>query len=89
MAGMRQEAQRIAAIRREVRKRDHRRCRNCWSAKDVEFHSLRFRRQRVQYSTRLWLLLCALCKADIHAYRLAIEGKDANGFLVFRWTYQG
>ena len=69
-----------------VRARDGKRCRNCKSPEDLHHHHLRFRSLGGGDSTRNLLLLCARCHADVHGYRLYIEGLDANGILQFRWA---
>lgn len=67
-------------VRRAVIFRDKGRCRACRSREGVEVHHVRFRSVGGEHSTSNCALLCAECHAEIHSYRLAIEG-DANGRL--------
>lgn len=67
-------------VRRAVIFRDKGRCRACRKREGVEVHHIRFRSLGGEHSTANCALLCAECHAEIHSYRLAIEG-DANGRL--------
>ena len=46
-------------------------------------HHVRFKSHGGQDTLDNLILLCPICHADIHAYRLAIIGDDANGVLRF------
>jgi 5-methylcytosine-specific restriction endonuclease McrA len=45
-----------------------------------DVHHIRFRSHGGKDETRNCAAICAVCHADIHAYRLSISG-DANGKL--------
>jgi 5-methylcytosine-specific restriction endonuclease McrA len=64
-------------VRQAVLVRDERRCRVCRSRDAVDVHHVRFRSAGRDDSTRNCATLCRGCHADVHAYRLAIEG-DAD-----------
>jgi 5-methylcytosine-specific restriction endonuclease McrA len=49
-------------------------------------HHMRMRSRGGEDSTANVVLLCAQCHADVHGYRLAIEGDNADGVLRFRWS---
>ena len=65
-----------------VRVRDKFRCRHCGTADGVEVHHIKFRSVGGEHSTKNMACICARCHAEVHAYRLAIQG-DANGTLKF------
>ena len=64
-------------IRKAVLERDGRRCRVCNSRNGVEVHHIRFRSLGGGHSTANCAVLCQVHHADIHGYRLALEG-NAN-----------
>lgn len=65
-----------------VRVRDKFRCRCCKSADLVEVHHVRFRSLGGEDSSANLALLCRVCHAEIHAYRLSAVG-DADTNLKF------
>lgn len=65
-----------------VRVRDRFRCRSCRTTHGVEVHHIKFRSLGGSNTTENLALLCASCHAEVHAYRLAIDG-NANGTLKF------
>lgn len=71
-------------IYRDVSIRDGRRCRCCKSRKALHHHHLVPRSMGGRDSTMNVCLLCAVCHADRHAYRLHIHGTNADGVLSFR-----
>lgn len=68
------------AVRKAVLARDGRRCRVCGSRDAIEAHHIRFRSVGGEDATRNTACLCATCHAEVHGYRLAIQG-DADGTL--------
>jgi 5-methylcytosine-specific restriction endonuclease McrA len=70
-------------VRKAVLARDLYRCRCCGSADKVEVHHLKPRSLGREDSTANTLVLCAVHHAERHAYRLFIDGRDANGRLKF------
>ncbi len=64
-----------------VRVRDKFRCRHCKTA-TPEVHHIKFRSAGGEDSTENLALLCRACHAEVHAYRLAVEG-NANMTLKF------
>lgn len=73
-------------LRRVVLERDHYRCRCCGTPEKVDVHHIRFRSVGGEDSTRNTCALCRVCHAETHAYRLHIEGDDANKRLRFVWS---
>ena len=69
-----------------VRVRDKFRCRCCKSADMVDVHHIKFRSVGGDESTKNLALLCRICHASIHAYRLSVSG-DANSTLTFTVEY--
>lgn len=67
-------------VRRLVLARDGRRCRVCHSRRDVEAHHIRFRSRGGEHTTANVACVCAICHADIHAYRLTLSG-NADGII--------
>lgn len=65
-------------VRKAVLVRDHWRCRACGTADHVEVHHVRFRSLGGTDSTNNCAVLCKSCHCEIHAYRLYVEGEDAN-----------
>jgi len=71
-------------VYRLVSKRDKHQCRACHrKGPGLHHHHLRFRSRAHDETERNVLLLCPICHADLHGYRLFIEGDDANGVLGF------
>jgi 5-methylcytosine-specific restriction endonuclease McrA len=71
-------------IYRLVSKRDQYQCRHCHARTGLHHHHIRRRSQQGQDSEQNIVLLCQICHADVHAYRLFIVGTDANRLLGFR-----
>lgn len=74
------------AVYREVEHRDNYRCRACsrrWDRRLDHHHHLTFRSQGGKDTTANLFLICRFCHADIHAYRLAVIGTNANRALKF------
>lgn len=70
----------------DVSRRDGYRCRSCKTpvmSGAGHHHHVRFRSKGGNDTTSNLVLLCGECHAEIHAYRLAIVGEDANGVLRF------
>jgi 5-methylcytosine-specific restriction endonuclease McrA len=61
-------------VRRLVLARDGRRCRVCSSRDQIEAHHIRFRSLGGTHTTANTACLCAVCHADVHAYRLTLSG---------------
>lgn len=76
-----------AAVRKDVRIRDGFACRCCgakWTPENpVDAHHLKFRSMGGGDTTANLLLLCRACHALVHAWRLFIIGKSADGKLKF------
>ena len=70
-------------IYRLVSKRDGYRCRCCGRDKNLHHHHMTRRSRGGADSEQNVLLLCSICHADIHAWRLHIIGNSANGILRF------
>lgn len=76
-------------LRKVVLARDRYRCRCCGTPDKVDVHHLRFRSRGGEDSSQNCAALCRVCHAEIHAYRLYVEGgtrhsePDANGRLRF------
>ncbi len=70
-------------VSRAVKMRDRYICRCCGSHRQVDAHHLKFRSQGGGHTLENLLLLCRVCHAEIHAYRLRIEGENANQRLRF------
>lgn len=73
-------------VQRDVRARDEWSCRACRKivgALAGHVHHIRFRSKQGSDTVRNCILVCAECHADIHAYRLAVVGEDANKVLRF------
>lgn len=70
-------------VRRDVLTRDGHRCRACSSRQDVDVHHIRFRSAGGSDTAKNLAAICRICHADIHAYRLAVVGSDANQTLRF------
>lgn len=70
--------------RRAVLVRDGRQCRVCGSTQDVDVHHIRFRSVGGGIDSSNLATICRLHHADLHGYRLAIEG-DANKRLRITW----
>lgn len=70
-------------VRRLVLVRDGWKCRRCKSGDRIEVHHMTPRSLGREDSTRNCLVLCAVCHADRHAYRLVIHGADANNGIRF------
>ena len=70
-------------VRSAVLQRDKYRCRACGSTSHVDVHHKKLRSAGGENSTRNCLVLCRICHQRVHAYRLFIEGDDANGRLRF------
>lgn len=64
-------------VRRAVLARDGRRCVVCRRRDQIEAHHIRFRSLGGGHTTANTACLCAICHADVHAYRLTITG-DAD-----------
>jgi len=61
-------------------------CRSCDRAvppMQRHHHHLKFRSRGGSDTVSNTVLLCPICHADIHGYRLSIKGEDANGQLRF------
>jgi 5-methylcytosine-specific restriction endonuclease McrA len=71
------------SVKREVMKRDGYKCRCCGSRDVVDGHHIKFRSAGGGDSTRNVCALCRVCHDDLHGYRLAIVGDNANGKLRF------
>lgn len=71
-------------IKRLVRKRDGGRCVACGSRQDVDVHHIRFRSTGGKDSTENCALLCRVCHAAVHAYRLAIKGNADKKLTIIR-----
>jgi 5-methylcytosine-specific restriction endonuclease McrA len=87
-AKQRQDAKRLAAaeqklIRKLIHERDNHRCRVCNRRDGVDVHHLRYRSRGGKDVPSNLLCLCRICHADVHAWRLAIIGDNANGKLKF------
>jgi 5-methylcytosine-specific restriction endonuclease McrA len=65
-------------VRKEVMERDRWRCRACGTPHHVEAHHLKFRSVGGGDSKKNLIVLCRICHAEMHAYRLYAEGEDAN-----------
>ena len=65
-------------VRHAVLSRDGWKCRRCKSGERIEVHHLTPRSLGREDSTRNCLTLCGVCHAERHAYRLFIDGDDAN-----------
>ena len=70
-------------VKREVMKRDGRKCRCCGSREQVDPHHIKFKSAGGGDSTKNVAAICRVCHDDIHAYRLAVVGTDANKPLKF------
>lgn len=70
-------------IRREVLDRDGYRCRCCGTRDQVDVHHIRFRSVGGGDSLRNCAAFCRSCHSEIHAYRLAVVGDNANRKLRF------
>lgn len=70
-------------VRQAVLVRDKWRCRCCGTPDKVDVHHIRFRSRGGADSTDNCCALCRVCHAEMHAYRLHIEGRSANGRLRF------
>ena len=66
-----------------VKVRDKHSCRSCGNHRGVDVHHLKFRSQGGGHTLANLLCLCRVCHAEIHAYRLRIEGDNANQRLRF------
>ena len=64
-------------VQQVVKVRDGGRCRACGTREGVDVHHIKFRSLGGADDTKNCCLLCRLCHADIHGYRLALDG-DAN-----------
>ena len=71
-------------VYRLVSQRDRHLCRNCRAkGPGLHHHHLRFRSVGGQDTTANLLLLCGRCHADVHGYRMTIDGDTADGLLMF------
>jgi 5-methylcytosine-specific restriction endonuclease McrA len=70
-------------VRSLVMVRDHYRCRCCHTPEKVEVHHIKFRSRGGEDTTPNLCVLCRVCHAEMHAYRLYVEGDDANKPLRF------
>jgi RNA-directed DNA polymerase len=70
-------------VRKVVLERDRYRCRCCATPDKVDVHHIRFRSRGGDDVPQNLAVLCRVCHAEIHAYRLHVEGSDANGRLRF------
>jgi len=79
------EAQTKRQVAHAVKVRDHYKCRGCRrrGPGHVDVHHLKFRSQGGGDVLENLLCLCRVCHAEIHAYRLRIEGDNANQRLRF------
>ena len=77
------EAQTKRQVAHAVKVRDQYRCRCCGTARQVDVHHLRFRSAGGGDVLENLLCLCRVCHAEVHAYRLRIEGDNANQRLRF------
>lgn len=73
------------AVRKAVLVRDSYRCRCCGSADKVDVHHIRFRSRGGADTTENLAALCRVCHCELHAYRVYVEGADANKRLRFVW----
>lgn len=85
LAAKRLKAAQQRIVYRLVSKRDVT-CRCCGGKTGLHHHHLRFRSRGGQDTESNVLLLCAVCHADLHGYRLHIIGDDARHQLTFRRT---
>lgn len=78
------------ALRKLVLRRDHYGCQACKSRgtdyNPVDVHHLKFRSAGGGDVLENLLALCRRCHALVHAYRLVINGSDANEPLEFEWV---
>jgi 5-methylcytosine-specific restriction endonuclease McrA len=70
----RQKDAELKRVKRLVRARDKGRCRACHGRDQIEVHHIKFRSAGGVHSTKNCACLCAICHADIHAYRLTLTG---------------
>lgn len=70
-------------VRNTVLVRDHYRCRSCGTPEKVDVHHIRFRSTGGEDSANNCCALCRICHLEMHAYRMHVEGDDANGRLRF------
>ena len=81
-AARRDEQANWRKVVRAVQDREKFLCR-CCHLRGEHAHHLRFRSRGGNDTVDNVVLLCQVCHADIHAYRLSIVGNDANGLLKF------
>lgn len=71
------------AVRKVVLERDRYRCRSCGTPEKVDVHHIRFRSRGGADTPQNLCALCRPCHCEMHAYRLYVEGEDANKRLRF------
>jgi 5-methylcytosine-specific restriction protein A len=70
-------------LRKDVLARDQYRCRCCGTADKVDVHHIRFRSAGGDDTMQNCAALCRICHLELHAYRLYVEGSDAQKRLQF------
>jgi adenylate kinase len=80
----RQKDAELRRVKRLVRARDKSRCRACNSRDSIEVHHVKFRSAGGVHSTKNCACLCAICHADLHAYRLTISGNADSKLTIER-----
>ena len=63
----------------DVSKRDGYKCRHCGDRQGLHHHHLLFRSKGGNDTSRNLLLLCAVCHADVHGYRLTVKATTNRG----------
>jgi 5-methylcytosine-specific restriction endonuclease McrA len=68
-----------------VQVRDRFKCRHCRTKDGVDVHHIKLRSAGGKDDSANCCLLCRICHAEIHAYRLSVKG-NANEHLKFEVT---